>query len=76
MPAGEIQPVALLLDDEAWAREPIRVANDEYGHDVVEDTCSQTRYTCRRCQRFVMVVGTNIYGPAVRERCERIETHA
>lgn len=27
MPVGNRQPIELLTDDEAWAREPVRIAN-------------------------------------------------
>lgn len=69
MPAGDRQPVELLLDKEAWKREPIRVANEELGHDVRPDHGTQERYTCGRCGNAVLRVGANIYGSAVREMC-------
>lgn len=70
MPAGDRQPFELLMDDEAWAAEPARVANEEFGHTVEWDPGTQRRWTCTRCDRVVICVGTNIYGLAVRERCE------
>lgn len=68
MPAGDRQPLDLLNDDEAWRKEPKRVADEEFGHDVAWDPGAQERWTCRRCDRAVLRVGTNIYGSAVRER--------
>lgn len=70
MPVGDRQPVELLMDDEAWKREPARIANDEFGHDVHWDPGAQERWTCTRCGNCVLRVGCNIYGSAVRETCE------
>lgn len=69
MPVGDRQPVELLMDDEAWKREPVRLA-EEMGHDVYWDPGSQVRWTCKRCGNAVLVVGVNIYGSAVTERCK------
>jgi hypothetical protein len=71
MPVGDRQPVELLMDNAAWAREPARLA-EELGHAVGWDPCRQERWTCRTCGRAVIRVGCNIYGSAVRERCEEV----
>lgn len=68
MPVGDKQPVELLMDDEAWRREPVRLA-EEMGHVVEWDPGTQQRWTCVLCTRAVIRVGCNIYGSAVRERC-------
>jgi hypothetical protein len=71
MPAGDQQPVELLRDDEAWAREPVRVA-EELGHDVVFDGVRGERWTCVRpnCGQAVLREGVNIYGRAATLSCE------
>lgn len=70
MPVGDRQPIELLEDEAAWKREPVRIANDELGHDVHWDPGAQERWTCSRCGNCVLRVGCNIYGSAVRETCE------
>lgn len=67
MPVGDRQPVELLLDDDAWADEPARLAA-ALGHDLVRDGAE--RWTCRRCDRAVLRCGTNIYGSAVETSCD------
>ncbi|MEU8158080.1 hypothetical protein AB0B94_30875 [Micromonospora sp. NPDC048986] len=68
MPVGNQQPTTLLLDDAAWEREPVRLA-EERGHTVIADGITQERYTCTRCDRAVLRVGCNIYGSAVETDC-------
>lgn len=68
MPVGDQQPLDLLMDDEAWACEPVRLA-EEMGHSMYADHGTQRRWTCRTCGNAVLVVGCNIYGSAVSERC-------
>lgn len=69
MPAGDKQPMELLLDDTAWANEPVRLA-EEMGHNVKVDHGTNRRWICITCDSAVLVVGTNIYGSALRFRCE------
>lgn len=76
MPAGDRQPIELLMDDDAWAAEPARVANEEFGHSVEWDPGAQERWTCKVCDRAVIRVGTNIYGSAVRDRCTPTSMYA
>jgi hypothetical protein len=68
VPVGDMQPVELLEDAEAWAREPARLA-EEMGHAVQWDAVRGERWTCVRCGSAVLRVGCNIYGSAVAERC-------
>lgn len=68
MPAGDRQPIDLLMDDDAWAREPARVA-EELGHDVYADHGAQERWTCKSCAACVIRVGCNIYGSATQRAC-------
>jgi hypothetical protein len=70
VPVGDRQPIELLEDEAAWNREPIRIANEEFGHNVEYDGVTHERYTCTRCGNAVLRVGCNIYGSAVRETCE------
>lgn len=70
MPVGDRQPTELLMDDKAWADEPRRLAEDEFGHHVEHDAGSNERYTCAACGRAVIRVGTNIYGSAVTVGCQ------
>lgn len=70
MPVGDRQPIELLMDDEAWKREPARIANDEFGHNVHWDPGTQQRWTCRHCGNAVLRVGCNIYGSAVERTCD------
>jgi len=58
--------------DEAWANEPVRIANDEFGHKVKWDPGRQERWTCTECSRAVLRVGCNIYGSAVEDRCDGV----
>jgi hypothetical protein len=69
MPVGDVQPVELLADGAAWKDEPARLAR-QFGHQPAWDPGTQQRWTCNRCGRAVLRVGTNIYGSAVRERCD------
>jgi hypothetical protein len=72
MPVGDRQPVELLLDDEAWAREPVRLV-EELGHTPVSDPGGYAdRWTCEACGRAVLRAGCNIYGSAVEQRCEEV----
>lgn len=68
MPAGDQQPYELLMDDQAWAREPIKVAH-ALGHQVYPDHGAQERYTCSLCRFAVIRVGCNIYGTAATLPC-------
>lgn len=69
MPVGDRQPVELLMDDEAWAAEPARLAA-ELGHSVASDPGGYAdRWTCAACGRAVLRAGCNIYGSAVTDRC-------
>lgn len=67
MPAGDLQPTSLLLDEGAWADEPARLAQ-QLGHNVEQD--GSGRWTCVGCHRAVLRCGTNIYGSAVEEHCD------
>lgn len=69
MPVGDRQPFELLQDRVAWADEPRRLAEDVFGHRVVDDHVSQERLTCTACGRAVIRVGANIYGSAVQVGC-------
>jgi hypothetical protein len=73
MPVGNKQPIELLMDDEAWEREPIRLA-EEQGHKVEYDGVTQERYTCTVCGKAVLRVGCNIYGRAATEPCRPPKT--
>lgn len=66
MPVGDQQPIELLMDDAAWAREPVRLA-EERGHTVEKD--GPQRWTCTVCSRAVLRYGLNIYGSAATEDC-------
>lgn len=68
MPAGDKQPYELLMNDQAWAREPIKVAH-ALGHQVYPDHGAQERYTCHQCGFAVIRVGCNIYGTAATLPC-------
>jgi hypothetical protein len=68
MPVGDKQPYELLIDEAAWKREPVRLA-EEQGHTVTWDPGPIERWTCDRCGNAVLRYGTNIYGSAVTEPC-------
>lgn len=70
MPVGDRQPIALLEDRGAWAREPVRLADEEFGHHVEYDGGTNERWTCTSCGRAVLRVGCNIYGSAVTVGCQ------
>lgn len=70
MPVGDRQPVELLQDDAAWADEPRRLAEDVFGHKVVDDAVRGERLTCTSCGRAVLREGCNIYGSAVQVGCQ------
>jgi len=79
MPVGDRQPIELLQDDQAWADEPRRLAEDVFGHRTVPDGCDRTdphtcdRLTCSSCGRAVLRIGRNIYGSAVQVGCQFTE---
>ncbi|WP_433730863.1 hypothetical protein ACQP2Y_21205 [Actinoplanes sp. CA-051413] len=77
MPVGDQHPLELLNDD-AWADEPRRLADDVFGHRMRACNCGsdparERHYECGQCGRTAFTVDGAVKGAAVQVGCQFTE---